>query len=137
MRRMPELRVAGSGRGDLDDGIRELAHGTDKDLHDGPVKLCVGAALELGEGFERAPPFFVGAVARDRVVGIGYGDDAGPERNAFARESIGIAGAIEKFVVMENHLSNVCQWSERIQNLGAEFYVRLHGLPFVGIERAT
>src|SRR5271169_1078428 len=134
---VPELRVAGGGGGDFDDGIRELAHRTDKDLHDGAVKLRVGAALELSEGFQRAAAFFVRTIAGDRVVGIGHRDDAGAERDGFGRESVGIPGAVEKFVVMQNHLANAGQRSKRIQNLGAEFYVGLHGFPFVRIKRAA
>src|ERR1700676_1256337 len=131
------LGVAGGAGGHFDDGIGELAHGSDEHLDDGPVKLSVGAALEFGEGFRRTAAFLVRGVAGDGVVGIGHGDDARAERNAFAGESIGITGAIEEFVMMENHLANARERNEGVQNLCSKFPVGLHGFPLFGIERTA
>ena len=39
--------------------------------------------------------------------------------------------------MVKNHLADAGERRERIENLGAEGHVRLHGVPLVGIERAA
>ena len=114
------LRIARRGGRDFDNGVGKLAHSADKDFDDGPVKLRVGAALQFGKGFGRAAAFLVSAVAGDGVVSVGHRNDARTERNALAGKSVRIARAIEEFVMMENHLANVGQGRERVQDLGAK-----------------
>src|SRR5216684_7339378 len=67
------------GRGHFNDRVGQRAHGADENLHDGSVKLRIGAALQLGERVWRTPSLLVRAVAGDRVVGISDGDDASPQ----------------------------------------------------------
>ena len=79
----------------------------------------------------------VAAVAGDGVVGIGDGDDARAEGNTFVGKRLGITGAIEKFVVVQDHKANARERCERLEKFSPEIYVRLHGFPFFGIQRAA
>jgi len=98
----PHKRLGGAGEegGDFDDGVGELAHGADEGLNELGIELGAGAALEFGQGLLGGAAFFVATVAGDGVVGIGDSDDARAKGNAFAGQGFGIAGAVEKFVVV-------------------------------------
>src|ERR1700687_977611 len=107
------LSMSGADQGgDFDDRIGQLAHSADEKRDDVAIELGVGATLEFGEGLGGGASFLVGAVAGDGVEGVGNGDDAGTQRNVFAGEPVWIAGAIEKFVMVEDHLANARERSE-------------------------
>ncbi len=57
--------------------------------------------------------------------------------DVFARESVGIAGTIEEFVVVQNHKADARELRERLEEPCGERHVGLHGVPFFGIERAV
>src|SRR5207249_3391174 len=106
----------------------------DEGLDELGIELGTGAALKFREGLIGGAAFFVAAVAGDGVVGIGDGDDAGAEGNAFASEGFGVAGAIEKFVMVQNHFADAGEWNERLEKFSAEGDVSLHGVPFFEVE---
>src|SRR5437660_3162307 len=106
--------------GDFDDGIRQSAHGAHKNFDDPTIELGVGAALEFGERVGGAARFFVRAVAGDGIVGVGNGDDARAEGDAFARQRGRITRAIEKFVVMQDHFADAAERRERIEDFCAK-----------------
>src|SRR5215472_14046456 len=112
--------LSARGGGDFDDGIGQSAHGAHENFDDGTVELRVGASFEFGERVGGRAGFFVGAVAGDGVVGVGDGDDARAKWNGFAGERAGVTGAVEKFVVMQDHFANVGERRERIENLRAK-----------------
>src|SRR5882762_10297485 len=122
---------------DFDDGVGELAHGADEGCDEAGIELGAGAALEFREGLIGGAALFVTAVAGNGVVGIGDGDDARAERNLFAGEGFGVAGAIEKFVMVQNHFTDAGERNERLQKFSAEGDVSLHGVPFFEVEWAA
>src|SRR6266481_4572839 len=129
--------LSGGGGSDFDDGVGELAQSAHEDFDNFGVELGVGTAFELREGFGGEAALLVSAVAGDGVVGVGDGDNARAERDLFADETVGVARAIEEFMMVQNHLANVSERSEGLENLRAELNVRLHGFPFIRIERAA
>src|SRR5713101_4402971 len=124
-------------RGTLQDGVGQLAESLHKDGHQLAVKLRIGAALELGKGVGGTARFLIGPVGGDGVVGVSDGDDARAQRNLSAVEGIRVTGAVEELVVMLDHLRDARDGAERLENLGAEVHVGLHGLPLLRIERAA
>ena len=135
---LPEgLGGAGEEGGDFDDGVGELAHGADEGCDQLRIELGAGAAFEFGEGLLGGAAFFVAAVAGDGVVGIGDGDDARAERDAFGGERFRVTGAVEKFMVVQNHFADASERNERLQKFSAEGDVGLHGVPLFEIERAA
>ena len=92
--------------------------------------------MQFGKRFVRAARLLVGALGRDRVVGIGNRDNPRAIGNLFAAQAIGIPGAVVKLVVMAHHQPNQVHRFERLQNLRAQQRVGLHRFPFFGIERA-
>ena len=59
-------------------------------------------------------------------------------RGIFSPErALGIAGAVEEFVVMQDHFPNARERHEGFENFCAEKDVGLHGVPFFGIKRAA
>ena len=57
----------------------------------------------IGHRLERRPPRLIAAVAGDRVVGVGDGDDARAERDVVALEPVGVARAVVALVVVAHH----------------------------------
>src|SRR5437016_8934480 len=86
-------------------------YGTHEDFDDRSVELGVAAALQFGEGVGSAARFFVSAVAGDRVVGVGNGDDARTDRDVLAGERLRITRAVVKLVVMQDHFPNASERS--------------------------
>src|SRR5260370_40107996 len=124
-------------RDTLQDGVGQLSESLHKDGYQLAVKLGVGAALELSEGVGGAARFLIGPVGGDSVVGVSDGDDARAQRNLSAVEGIRVTGAVEELVVMLDHLGDARDGAERLENLGAEGHVGLHGLPLLRIKRAA
>src|SRR5467141_2875339 len=75
--RSAAAQLAG-GRRNFNDRVGQLAHSADEKLHNGPVKLRIRAALQLGKRVRGGPSLLVGAIAGDGIVGVGNRDDAGP-----------------------------------------------------------
>ena len=130
------MRVGGNRSG-FQKRIRQRAEARDEQAHELGVELRAGAAFEFGHGFLSGAALLVCAVGRDRVVGVGDGHDARTERYLVAVHAVGIAGAIEIFVVMADDPADARDGAQRLQNFRAEGYVLFHRLPLFGIQRAV
>src|SRR5260370_3693319 len=125
------------GRSDFDDRVWQRAHGADEKFHNGSVKLRIRAALQLGERVRRSPGLLVRAIAGDGIVGVGNRDDAGAQWHSFSRQRLRITRAVEEFVVVQNHVAEARKRRQRVEDLDAKLYVRLHRLPLFRLERAV
>src|SRR5262245_56942075 len=78
----------------------------------------------------------VGPLGCQRVVAVGNGDEARKDGNCFARESSGIAVAVEAFMMTKYGLSHHCKSlvRKRHQNVEAALRVSPHDGQFVGIQ---
>src|SRR5260370_32878513 len=81
------------GRGNFNDRVGQLAHGADEKLHNGPVKLRIRAALQLGYGVRGGPSPLVAAVGRNGIAGVRNRGGAGPQWESVARRGLTLARA--------------------------------------------
>src|SRR6266478_3776173 len=110
------LGIARRAGSDFDDGIRQLAHRAHECLDDGAVELRVRAAFQFGESLRGWPALFVSPVAGDRVVRVGHRDYPRAQRDVLRRQTVGITGAVEKFVMVKDHFADSRERRERVQN---------------------
>jgi len=97
-------------------------------------ELRIRAAFQFGQGIGCRATLFVRPIARDGVVRIGNGHDSRAQRNILANQGVWVAGPIEKFMVVQDHLPNPRQRRQRLQDFRAEDHVRFHQVPFFGIQ---
>ena len=98
------------------DGVGRAA---DHELRKGPdevrVELSAGLGAQLDECFVWGTRAAVGSVTGHRVEGVADRDDPRGERDGLAYEAVGIAGAIETFVVVSHVLRDRCVEAKREQ----------------------
>src|SRR6267378_683363 len=90
---------AGGGR-HFDDRVGQGAHRSNENFDDRAIKLRVGAPFELCQGIAGLACLLVSAVASNRVVGVGDGDDARSERDFFAGKGFGVTRTVKVLVVV-------------------------------------
>ncbi len=108
----------------------------DEDFGESGIELGSCAALYFFKhGFEREGGA-VGAGGAHGVEGIGDADDAAHERDVFGGEIVGIAAAIETFVVVEDAGDDVLELLDVAQDLSANGGMFFDGVEF-GIGEAA
>ena len=78
-----------------------FAEGADKGGDHVRIKIVAGAALQNFACLVRGAPLAIWAIAGDRIVGVGHGEDAGFEGNLLPC-TVAVAGAIEAVVMRQD-----------------------------------
>src|SRR5215210_3716018 len=99
------------------------------------VELRSGAALELCDRLLWRNSTAIDALRGHCVVGVGYEDDAGAERDPIARQAVRVAAAVPAFVVVEHPVG---YWvdAKALEHAEADLRVPLEHHPFRIGERA-
>ena len=92
---------------------------------------------KLSERLARGPASGVDAIGRHRAVGVADGDDPRLDRDLLADQPIGIAAAVDPFVVMADGGRGHAHPADATDQLLADLGMRSHDPPLRIVERAT
>ena len=87
-----------------------------KNLYDFWIKLVPGASTQLFISLFYGGGRTVGALGYHRIVSISYTQNSGEWRNVSAGNTVGIAGAVKMFVMLEDGLADLFQMRDIMKN---------------------
>jgi hypothetical protein len=93
------------------------------EARDGEGADAVHGEIEIHRGL-------IGAVGGDGIEGIGHGDDARHQRNLIGCKAVGVAGAVEAFVMQFDAGQHFFQLGDGTHDVGAFHRVLLHEVEF-------
>src|SRR6185503_20726648 len=102
--------------------------------NDPRVELCAFVALELLERALVTDCLAVDTVRSHRLVRIGDDDDPRADRDLFALQALGVAGAIEVLVVVQNDRHERPQRGGRLADRRSVHRVPAHEIAFILIQ---
>lgn len=103
-------------------------------MSDAGIKLIARTAHQLALSLFVGPGVLVRALVDDGINRVNDGDDARSERDGFANELVRIAGAVETFVMMQDHGTNFRREAVFAGEECADLTMRPHDRKFKVIE---